>query len=304
MDWASIHFLSIGKYYTDGNVNNGKVSENIEVIGIYFTSEYESKLLKSEKINHLAWILTNAPVLRMFNSIGKSIWQSGELKYYFLLNRFNIRARVKRNNSNSITVLEIISLYRKRINVDGINIFHPSLKETQSSNEAKIRKYVNKKFSCDRELTFDGDGSTKDSEEIETSLIAHEYERLPKIYKRKTGTKISRKNQDENTKEYFLDKNKLRSTADVGGENLIRGLEFTTLDKIEEKGELEEFIEILKLLEKRPNIKSANIIIGYLPEGIKVKKFSRLRDGIARRKYAIGRIVMMNGEECSLIEIE
>lgn len=276
---------------------------NNRSLEIHFSGEYESKLLKEDKINHLAWLLTNVSALKMFNKIGRNIWQQGELKFDFLLDRFNIKARVE-NKPTYTKILEIVALKKKRINAEEINIYHPSLEESHYSGEAKIRKYVNKKPDSDRELTSEGDGTTKGMEEIETLLITHKYERLPKIHRRKTGTRIVRKREDENTKEYVIDDDNLRSTADAGGEELIKGLEFNTINKIEAKGELEEFVEILRLLEKEPNVKLVKVIIGELPEGRKGKRFARLSDGVTRRKYAIGEIDMIDGNECSLIEVE
>ncbi|OBR92962.1 hypothetical protein CLRAG_22560 [Clostridium ragsdalei P11] len=272
-------------------------------LDMHFTYEYEQRLLKADKINHLAWLLTNISALKMFNKIGQNMWQLGELKFDFLLDNFNTRARVERKN-NYTKILEILALKRKRINVEEINIYHPSLEETKGSNQAKIRKYVNKNSNSSRELTSEGDGSTKTSEEIDSSSIEHEYERLPQINKKKKGLRITRKVEDENTKKYVLEDDHLRTTADVGGEEVIRGLEFTSIDKVEEKGELAGFVEVLKLLEKRPNIKSVNIIIGELHEGRKGKKFARLSDGITRRKYAIGQVIMRDGREISLIDVE
>lgn len=385
LDWASIHFLSVEKYYMDGNLNNGEAIQNAEVIDInlngikveykekdweiwgtgfkektksktfnflkngvlytipiieviravlapnkfmlnrilemdtfesyftyemedgkleiHFTSEYEPKLLKSEKINHLAWILTNISVLRMFNSVGQGVWEIDELKFDFLLDRFNIRARVEKKDK-FIRILEIICLNKKRINAEEINVFHPSLEESISSNDTKKRKYVSNNGNGDRELDSDTDGSTKESDEINTFMINHEYERIPKINKKKTGRKITRSTEDRNTKTYVLDNDKLRTTADSGGEEIIRGLEFINVTPIEVKGELKEFIKILMLLEKRNDIKSINIIAGDLPEGAVGKRFSKLCDGITKRRYIIGQIVMSSGKEFSLIEIE
>lgn len=82
------------------------------------------------------------------------------------------------------------------------------------------------------------------------------------------------------------------------------GLEFTNLYNVQERGELEEFVEILKLLEKRNDVKSVEIIVGELQEGKKGKRFSRLSDGITKRRYAIGKIAIMDGREYSFIEIE
>ncbi|MBX4263774.1 Tn7-like element transposition protein TnsE [Clostridium estertheticum] len=382
LDWASIHFLSVEKYYTDGDLNNGKTIDSPEVIDINldgikceykerywevwgsgfndktksktfnfskngllytipiievirsvlapdkfmlnrilemdafenyftyelkarkldinFTSEYESKLLKSEKVNHLAWVLTNISVLRMFNSIGQAILEKEELMYEFLLNRFNIRARVERKGC-IVKILEIISLNKKRINAEEINVYHPSLEESVSSNDTKKRKFVSNNAESDRKLESDADGSTKQSDEINTFMIDHQYEAVPKINKKKIGRKIIRTNEDKNTRTYFLDNDNLRTTADTGGEDIIRGLEFTNLYEVKGKGELQEFIEMLKLLEKRRDVKVVNIMLDKVPEG---KKFSKLNDGVTSRKCAIGKITMVDNRENCLIEVE
>lgn len=387
LDWASVHFLSVDKYYTDGNLNNGQNLENEETIDInlngvkveyiekdwniwgtgfkdktksktfnfnkngvlytipiieiiravlapdrfmlnrilemdsfenyfiyemkgnkldiHFTAEYEKKLLKDEKINHLAWILTNSNVLRTFNTIGKNIWELGEIRYDFLLNNFNIRARV--NNSGRYTrIIEIVSLKNKRINVNEINIYHPDLKKSQTTDEVKKLKYVGNSKNKDKNLDSGADGSTNNSEEIDTLLLTHEYERMPNINRIKNGSIERRMKEDENTKTFITESGQARTVADTGGDRLLTGLEFTSIGNVQEKGELEEFIKILKLLENKPSIKSVEIIIGDLPkgQGKKSKKFSRLNDGITRRKYAIGKMTMIDGRECSLIEIE
>ncbi|WML36194.1 Tn7-like element transposition protein TnsE [Clostridium sp. OS1-26] len=81
-------------------------------------------------------------------------------------------------------------------------------------------------------------------------------------------------------------------------------MEFTNIVNVEEKGELEEFIEVLKLLEKRHDVKSVEITIGELPEGKRSRGFSRLSDGITKRRYTIEKMVMIDGREYSLIEVE
>ncbi len=149
-------------------------------LNIHFTSQYEQNLLKNEKINHLAWVITNPKVLKMLNSIGLSMWEIGDLKFDFLFDRFNIKARVEKKE-RYIRILEIISLKKKRINVTEINIYHPSLEETVTTNEAKKRIYISKNTSSNRDLDSKADGATKSSEEINTLLISHEYERIPKI---------------------------------------------------------------------------------------------------------------------------
>lgn len=86
-------------------------------------------------------------------------------------------------------------------------------------------------------------------------------------------------------------------------EELPKGLEFTNISKAEVKGELQEFIEILLLLAKMKEIGNIKIIVDYLPEGTKWKKFSILGDEITRR-YAIGKVAMTNEMEILLIEVE
>lgn len=239
----------------------------------------------------------------MFNTIGQSLWQLGELKFDFLIDRFNIAARVDKKETG-IRVLEIVSLKKKRINAAEINIYHPCLEETEAANVAKRRKFISKNSGCDRELDSHTDGSTKMSEEISTFLINHEYECVPRINKIKSGRKIRRSKEDDNTQKYIQEDDKLRSLSDTGGEELLMGLEFTSIVKVEEKGELQEFVEVLKLLQKRRDIKSVDIIIGDLPEGKSGKRFSRLSDGATSRRYAIGKIDMIDSREYSLIDIE
>lgn len=272
-------------------------------LNIHFTSEYDAKLLDKEKIWHIAWIISNPNIFKMFNEVGQNLWFLKELKFEYLFKNFKIKARIDRQ-SKSIRILEIVSLMKKKINVREINVYHPSLEKTETSSEVKKRKYISRTIGDDRELTSDGDGATKATEEIDTILITHEYESITCINKVRTGRRINRSKENEDTEKYITEDTGLRTTADEGGLELIKGLEFKTLATIEEKGELKDFLEVLKLLAKRSKIEGIEIIIDELPEGIKGKRFSKLRDGITKRKYAIGKLKLIDGRECSLIEIE
>lgn len=220
-----------------------------------------------------------------------------------MFDKFSIKARVERKEK-FVRILQILALDKKRINAEEINIFHPSLEKSEWSEEISKKRQFKNNENNNRDIDSSADGATKDSEVIDTFMIAHDYEMLPKINKKQKGIRIRRKREDENTKTYIIDDNNLRTTADKGGEELVKGLEFTNLSTIKENGELQEFIHMLKLLEKKPNIKSVEIIIGELPEGTKGKKFSKLRDGVTKRKYAIGKILMIDGRENYLIDIE
>lgn len=270
-----------------------------DFLNIHFTSQYNRQLLKSEKINQLAWMITNANILKMFNSIGGELWNSGEVKLDFLFNELNLRARLEKRK-NCIQVVEILGVIKKRINVEEINIFHTSLEESISSNETKKRKYVSKSNTGEVEVDSTFSSASEAFDEVNT-LMGHEYERIPRINKSKTGRKVRRDKEDSRTKIYLIDNGDLRTVADEGGQGMIKGLEFSSIESVNIKGELEEFVEMLRLLEKEPTIVRVDIIVGDLPGD---RAFSKLNDGITKRRYAIGKVTMVDGRECSLIEIE
>jgi len=58
---------------------------------------------------------------------------------------------------------------------------------------------------------------------------------------------------------------------------------------------------MLRLLEKEPAIARVDIIVGDLPGD---RAFSKLNDGITKRRCTIGKVRMIDGRERSLIEIE
>ena len=277
---------------------------NDDVLDLYFTSEYEKGLLRNEKINHLAWILANKEILGMMVAISNNISHLGigELKFNFLLNNFRIRARVE-EKGNLIKILEILAVTFKNVNVKQINVYHPSLEKIIDGNQAKKKEFTTKDAGNDRELTNDSDGSTYESEFIETNIVGYEYVQAPTIVRKSIGMSQNGSYGDKNTKKYFGKDVGKRSLGDVGGENRLKGLEFTNLAEMNIKGELEEFIRILKLLERRSTILKIEVIVNYMPE-FTGYKFGRLSDGHTRRKYAIGKLIMKDGRISSLIEIE
>lgn len=270
-----------------------------DFLNIHFTGQYSRKLLKSEKVNQLAWIITNPEIFKMFNSVGEGLWSKGEIKLESLFNELRLIVRLEKREK-CIQIIEILGVKKKKINAGEINIYHPSLEESISSNEAKIRKYIGKSNTGEVEVDSTASGSSQVFDEVNTSM-EHEYVKIPRVNKLKTGRKVRRDKEDSGTKKYLIDNGELRTLADEGAQDLIKGLEFKTLDSVQVKGELEEFIEVLKLMEKRPDIKKVEIIVGELPEG---RRFSRLKDGITRRRYIIGKITMVDGREYSLIEVE
>ncbi len=67
---------------------------------------------------------------------------------------------------------------------------------------------------------------------------------------------------------------------------------------------MQTFIHILKLLDSKQDVIFIEIVVDDLPEGTNGKRFSRLKDGNKKRKYAIGKILLRDGRENCLIEIE
>lgn len=383
-DWTNIHFLSIDKYYTDGDLNSGKIIDDegimktmnidlsnimpkynesdwnikksnyksksrtfsfwkhnvlytipiIEIVRavlapnsfmlntilyndiwedyftykiedrnlyIYFTSQYKRSHLKNEYYNHLAWVISNDEILKMCNDIGYNMFSQGNLRFDFNMTNFNIKARVKKNK-HGFTIMEIVKMNLKQIKIDEIDIYHPSFEELKKSNQAKLRTYTYlNKNTDDRIVDNKTDGANNFDESIDEKLITHEYINIPKVKKEKARIGNLRTDEDNNTKKYILEDNTLRTTGDSGGPKVARGLQFANISEIKEQGELKEFIQVLRLLEKRNDIRSVEIIIGELPPG---RKFSILSDGITKRKYAIGKLVMSDDTECSLIEVE
>ena len=132
----------------------------------------------------------------------------------------------------------------------------------------------------------------------------HEYEKLPKVTKIRRNSNKQRTQEDKNTKLYFIEDNGRRSTADVGGNKLARGIENKSLYEIQAQGELLDFINVLKVLEDYPVVKSIKVTTGVLPTGSEKRKFSYLNDGITNRKYIVASIELFNGRQYKVLEIE
>lgn len=383
-DWANIHFLSIDKYYVDGDLKSGEIIDttgvmstiDIDLCGIiprynegewkiakssyksksktfnfwknnvlytvpiveivravlapntfmlntilyndvwedYFTyniqdrklqiafsNEYKTSYLKSEYYNHLAWMISNDEILKMCNEIGYNIFSQGNLRFNFNITQFNIRARVKKNK-HGFTIMEIVKVNLKEINVDQIEIYHPSFEERKKSDEAKIRTYTYlNNNSDDRILDNKVDGAKNFDESVNEELIAHEYINVPKVRKEKTRSANLRVNEDNNTQKYIKEDDTLRTLSSEGGIRRANGIEFSQVDQRTLSAELENFILNLRGLERLSWINKVNIKIVNLPLG---RKFSYLSNGIDRRGCIIAEIIKHNGDIFGVIEVE
>src|SRR5699024_12245987 len=108
----------------------------------------------------------------------------------------------------------------------------------------------------------------------------------------------------ENTKRYYVDDHSIRSTADSGGQQLARGLEHQMLHEIKAQGDLQHFINLLKVLAQYPEVKAIRAFTDVLPDGQGERKITKLSDGITKRSYVVAQIHMIISTRFIIIEVE
>ncbi|MDQ0270653.1 Tn7-like element transposition protein TnsE [Cytobacillus purgationiresistens] len=272
-----------------------------------FSTLYELKYSRIEFIYQLVWLLTNHDLRQVYENIAFNWLQEKTLKFEWSFTQpITITARIKEKN-NTCTVLQIVNVKNKHIPYQHISISHPKIQDREKSNEAKKYTYrsINKKDD-EEGLTIDEqvDGSTEDFDLAQMNQLKHEYTSVPKIERIKSNTSKQRTREDESTKKYFGSNDSNRSTADTGGQKLARGLEHQMLHEIQAQGELQDFINVLKIMEQHPQVQTIRAIIHALPEGVGQRKFTRLNDGVTKRRYVIAEISLMNGKQFNIVEIE
>ncbi|WP_242223156.1 Tn7-like element transposition protein TnsE [Bacillus cereus group sp. BfR-BA-01380] len=272
-----------------------------------FSSQYEKKYTKTPFVYQLAWLLTNPDLRQVFENISFTWLQQQVLKFEWTFTRpITVTARIKESN-NSWTILQIISVKNKHIPYENISISHPEIQEREKSDEAKKIAYrkQNKKDG-EEGLTLDEqiDGSTEDFDLVQMNQLKHEYTKVPKIERVKGSSSKQRTKEDENTKKYYINNDSVRSTADTGGQQLARGLEHQMLYEVQVEGELQGFIDVLKIMGKRKEVKDIRIIIDVLPNNFGERRFIKLNNGITRRKYVIAEIFLFTGKRFNIIEVE
>lgn len=277
-----------------------------DVLKLYFTNEYNKKLLTKEKIYHLAWVLTNKNVLRMFNEISNNYVIGGleNLKFDFLIDNLKLQARI-RQKENKVFVQELLQLKNKNMAIKEIQVGHPMLSSIQRIGAPKQREFITYTHikHKDIQLETEIDGATKGIDLIESKQIIHSYNTHPIISKDGLEKEYRRIMGDENTRQYFHDDKGKRTLADMGGDTYVKGLDFLRLEDIQVIGELEEFIQTIKLLESKAKIKRIEMSIGNLPVS-NGGKFSRLNDELTPRRYVLCRVITSNKKENLIIEVE
>lgn len=177
-------------------------------------------------------------------------------------------------------------------------------------SQKKSKKYtyhsLNKNGDGEQGFTLDEqvDGSTEDFDFVQMNQLSHEYTSVPRGKRIKRGSAKQRLEEDENTKRYNGDDNFIHSTADSGGQQLVMDLEHQMLHEIKAQGELQDFINVLKVLEQYPELKAIRAFTDVLPEGLGERKFTKLSDGVTKRRYVVAEVYMMNRSLFNIIKVE
>lgn len=277
-------------------------------IHLNFTSLYHRKYTQSNFLYQLVWLLTNQDLRNVFENVAYTFNYKGILNFEWSFRRpITIKAIVK-PNANSGTVLRVVSVKNKIIPYDEITFEHPEVGQSKKSTEPKKYTLHTKKNLNGQqdELLLDEkiEGTTDDFDVIEMDNQKHEYINLPKITKVRKGSNKKREFEDENTKKRYINDEGKRSTADVGGAQVTRGLEQQSLMDIQIDGDLGEFIKVMRVLQDFPEVQFINVIQGSLKEFSNAKRFVYLSDGVTERKYVIAEIRLFSSKEVSVIEVE
>ncbi|MBG9692111.1 hypothetical protein ABD91_14920 [Lysinibacillus sphaericus] len=277
-------------------------------IHLHFSTQYHPKYTQSNFLYQLVWLLTNQDLRNVFENVAFTFNNTGILKFDWSFKQpISIKAIVK-PNINSGTILRVVSVKNKYIPYNEISFEHPEVVQSEKSSEPKKYTLHNKKKlnGPQDELLLDEEmqGTSDDFDVVEMDNQKHEYIQMPKITKLRRKTNKKREFEDEHTKKRFINDSLKRSTADVGGNQVTRGLEQQALSDVQIAGELGEFIKVMKVLLDFPEVQSINIIHGSLKEFSSTKRFVYLSDGMTERKYVIAEIKFFSGREVSVIEVE
>lgn len=275
---------------------------------LHFSSQYHTKYTQSNFLYQLVWLLTNQDLRNVFENVAFTFNNTGILKFdWSFIQPISIKAIV-RPNVNGGTILRVVSVKNKHIPYNEISFEHPEVIQSEKSSEPKKYTLHNKKklSGPQDELLLDEEmqGTSDDFDVVEMDNQKHEYIQMPKITKLRRNSNKKRDFEDEHTKKRFINDSLKRSTADVGGNQVTKGLEKQVLSDVKIDGELGEFIKVMRVLQDFPIVQAINIIQGSLKEFYDTKSFVYLSDSVTERKYVIAEIRLFSSKEVSVIEVE
>lgn len=277
-------------------------------IHLDFSWLYNIKYTKTAFLYQLVWLLTNRDLRSVFENVAYIFNNKGILQFDWSFTQpITIRAIVKPHASGG-TVLRVVSVKTKQIPYKEITYEHPGTAQSTKANEPKRYTLQTKKNLTGQqdEMILDEEigGATDEFDVIEMNNQMHEYIEMPKVTKILHKTNMKCEFEDENTKKRFINTDIKRSTADVGGNQVTRGLAQQSLVDIQIEGELGEFIKVIQVLQDFPKLQSINIVQGSLKEFSDMKRFVYLSDGVIERKYVIAEVRLFSGKVVNVIEVE
>lgn len=274
-----------------------------DLLRLHFTSSYNAKYLKNEYLHHLVWLLMNNPVRKVYENMSSNFHFNNSIKFEWPFQTpIKLKLRVKKT-ATGYTVLNIIAMLEKQLQVSNLEISHPILIRQEKSNEPRKRVILPLSAAGDYEADATVDGRINEFDEVVTDTLTHEYIDGLIITKQKVASTKQRDGIDENTKKTVKVDNNNRSMGDMGGTNILRGLEVKSLQNTYVNGELADFKEVLHELLRAYFVESVEAYIGDLTD-IGERSFAFLDDGITPRKYIVAYVKLRNGKEVALLEVE
>ncbi|WP_418626522.1 Tn7-like element transposition protein TnsE [Anaerosinus sp.] len=259
------------------------------------------------KIKHIAWIFTNMEIHNMFQKLYHNIQAGKGVLFDFLFNELVIKANIEKWNGRNY-VREIIECKEKRLNCNEIIVQHPNLVEYTKNQNNDSNEELKRK----RRIPIGKNGLNKTlvsnmtaaqgfiDVESEDSIYS-EYSSFAKI-KRIRTSRLSKCNlSEQNGKVPGTNK---RTTADFGGVDTVPQMEFQHSISEKLKGDFADIYAILSLMEDRKEVASIKYHVGRLEDHFKFRAICTLADKITPRKYLVGMILLKNGKQASVIEIQ
>lgn len=280
----------------------------VNKIHLDFSSQYHRKYTQSNFLYQLVWLLTNDDLRNIFENVAYIFNHTNEMNFSWSFKQpISIKAIIKTNTNGGI-VLRVISVKNKQIPYSEISFSHPEVVQSVRSGEAKKYTLQNKKSIVGQQdevlLDEEIEGTTDNFDVIEMDNQKHEYKMMPKIIKVYNSSNKKRDFEDENTLKRYMNDDGKRSTADVGGNQITRGIEQQSLMDLQIDGELGEFIKVMKIMQDFAEVRSINIVQGRLKQFSKTKRFVYLSDGVTERKYVIAEVYLRDGRQFNVVEVE
>lgn len=280
-----------------------------------FANEFNSKLLYDDFLFHLAWIYSNEGVERMVRSISRTYADSGSLIAAWDPGfPIRINGRIKYRNSkewSGALILGINQVLDKEIKCSDIIFSHPKLGKKVSSDEPKKHRFVKGRKQGDSEHIYldpEVDGSNGSDELIKINKTSDVYLWTPRISRGETKDRTVKTGEDSSTKTVVSKNNNARTTADVGGVNTAKALEFVPLDDtVTESDELNAFLEVLNRMKNanRGLIRDIQVSTGMLPiSSGAASRFAFLSNRYARRHYAMALLTLSKSRFCMFVEVQ